>query len=216
MPRRERPAGPQGTLRSRSPRRRAAPGRAWAAPRMMARKSLRIVVTFALVSTFAFAATRSRIGVNAALTACRTDNLVAEECAATQADELDRPCSLRRGTPSSLLLPRREGSGAPTGAGTERRARGPSRDRAGLPGEGDLPASDVGRRASRRSTAAFFGPGPRFIRPAHRSASASSSRPARNGRRAVPRAARVLGCEFRCLTWRIVVNCCFSNAFHVF
>jgi len=51
-----------------------------------------------------------------------------------------------------------EGSGAPTGAGTERRARGPSRDRAGLPCEGDQPADDAGRRASRRSTAAFFGP----------------------------------------------------------
>ena len=63
------------------------------------------------------------------------------------------------------------------------------------PAKGDLPASDVGRRAFRRATAAFFGPGPRFIGPAHRPSSASSSRPARNGRRAVPRAARVLGCE---------------------
>src|SRR5262249_26119294 len=52
------------------------------------------------------------------------------------------------------LLPRTEGSGAPRGAGTERRARGPSRDRAGLPCEGDHPADNAGRRASRRSTAA--------------------------------------------------------------
>src|SRR5215831_4043376 len=37
--------------------------------------------------------------------------------------------------------------------------------------------------------------GPRFIGPAYRSASASSSQPARSGRRAGPEAARVLGCE---------------------
>src|SRR5262249_8861306 len=56
------------------------------------------------------------------------------------------------------FAPGNEGSGAPTGAGTERRARGPPRGRAGLPCEGDQPADDAGRRASRRSTAAFFGP----------------------------------------------------------
>src|SRR5262249_39359968 len=54
------------------------------------------------------------------------------------------------------LLPKTEGSGAPTGAGTERRARGPSRDRADLPCEERSPADDAGRRASRRSTCGFL------------------------------------------------------------
>jgi hypothetical protein len=63
-----------------------------------------------------------------------------------------------------VFLPSRDvrGSGAPTGAGAERRTRWPAlRSGRSLDRQGS-PANDAGRRASRRSTAAFFDPGPRF------------------------------------------------------
>ena len=63
MPRRKRPAGPQGTLRSSSPRAmRAAPGRA-CAPRVIARKSRPIVLALKPSS----GRPRSRSNVNSAL-----------------------------------------------------------------------------------------------------------------------------------------------------
>src|SRR5262245_54732750 len=64
-----------------------------------------------------------------------------------------------RGTPVSVPSPQKE-----RGRSADRRwvrnaaPHGPPRGRADLRIAGDQPADDAGRRASRRSTAAFFGP----------------------------------------------------------
>src|SRR5436190_12044505 len=55
-----------------------------------------------------------------------------------------------------------EGAERRQALGAERRTRGPPRGRADLRFAGDQPANDAGRRASRRSTAALFGPGRAF------------------------------------------------------